>query len=180
MKTVICGVFSIAILTSSAVLGDTPPTSKKDDVVTLQLGKVSVTGRQEVLRALQAIKVGLRTPISGSKKDRNKIVCRIRHSIGSHTQEILTCAPNWVLTKQRMETQTGIMAMEGSIPSGAPATVEAQEILESLTAPQPQQEFNLNVTTRFRPFLDKLPDLAPAAATMTPPAKSDQHQSRRG
>jgi hypothetical protein len=170
MKTVACCVFSIAILASSAVLGDTPPASKNDDVVTLQLGKVSVTGRQEVLRALQAIKVGLHTPISGSKKDRDKIVCRIHNALGSHVQQILTCAPNWKLATIRMSWQTAMMGGQASV-SSAPAVIQAQELLESITSGQQDNMFNLGVTPNFQTLLDKLPDVPPPAATLSSPAK---------
>lgn len=172
MKILITCILGIALAAPCAAFGDSTPASTKDDAVTIQLGKISVKGRKQVLRALQAIKIGLHTPISGSKKDRNKIVCRIHEAVGSHTQQILTCAPNWVLTQQRMETQTGIMAVEGSVPSAAPTNIVAQEILESLTAPQPRHQFNLSVTTKFRPFLDKLPDLPPSATTNSPAAKA--------
>jgi hypothetical protein len=174
MKTLICIVFSIAILPAFGAFGDSAANPQGDDAVSIQLGKVSVKGQRQVLRALQAIKVGLHTPLSGAKKDRNKIVCRIEEGLGSHAHQILTCAPNWVLTKQRMEIQTNIMAVRGSVPSGATAAIQAQEVLESLTATQPQHEFSLEVTSNFRPFLDRLPDLPPAASTLVPAAKPSQ------
>lgn len=174
MRALICIAASIVLLLAFGVSGDNSPTSQGDDAISLQLGKISVKGQRQVMRALQAIKVGLHTPISGARKDRDKIVCRIHEGLGSHAHQILTCAPNWVLTKQRMEIQIQIMAVRGSVPSGAPAAIQSQEILESLTAPQPQHEFNLNVTSNFRPFLDRLPELMPPATTTAPPAKQNQ------
>jgi hypothetical protein len=73
-----------------------------------------------------------------------------------------------------MEIQTEMMAVRGSVPSGVPAATQAQEVLESLTTTQPQHEFSLGVNSNFRPFLDRLPDMPPAATTIAPPAKPNQ------
>lgn len=168
MKILVAIVMGVSVFVSGGVRGDTPP-SKQDSSVTLQLGTVTVKGRKQVLRALQAIKIGLRTPISGSKKDRNKIVCRIHKAIGSHLQQILTCAPNWHLTQMRMEWQTALMVGQSTIPS-VPEAIQAQEVLNSLTTPQSEREFSLGINPGFVSALDRLPDLAPAAATAHVPA----------
>jgi hypothetical protein len=68
-----------------------------------------------------------------------------------------------------MEWQTALMAGQSTIPS-APVNIEAQEVLNSLTAPQPEREFSLSINPGFVSALDKLPELAPAAATAHAPA----------
>lgn len=75
-----------------------------------RLGLIVVNGTQMPLPvALEVLKTALQEPWSTARKDRNRIVCRLREPLGSHIRdrEILRCATNAEHFRRMRELQLG-------------------------------------------------------------------------
>lgn len=95
---------------------DTTPQSAQDDNAVIYLGNIQVRGEKNIVKTLQAIKIGLQMPYSTDPKLANVVVCRIEDQAGSHVRQWLICGTNRMLAKQREALHT---AMVASVPAGS-------------------------------------------------------------
>ncbi len=139
------------------------PQATQNDQAVLQLGKVEVKGQRQIIKTLQAIKVALRTPDSSDPKLQNAVICRITNDIGSHANQILTCATNRTLAKRRMLTQIAMMI---PVPAGSRAQARF-DILNEFLQDMPSNILHIRVNgPAVRALLRKIPDPAPEASSM--------------
>lgn len=143
----------------------------QNDNLAIHLGKIEVRGQQKIIATLQAIKVALHQPESSDPKLANIVVCRIHNDIGSHEQQILTCATNAALAARRDATQTAMRwALSNPGPPGGTPDSAAFE-LNQMLANQPGNILHAPVNgPAFRALLEKIPlpaspDQAPHATT---------------
>jgi len=92
-------------------------TSKQDPYVVIYLGKVAVGGQKEVYETLQSIKVALEQPLSNDPKLADVLVCRLTDDIGTHAKQLLVCATNRTLQKNRDVLQA---SMDSSLADADP------------------------------------------------------------
>jgi hypothetical protein len=93
---------------------------KSDAPPTIYLGTVAVGGKTEILEALQDIKVALDQPFSNDPKLADVVVCRLSDDIGTHAKQLLICATNRELAKNKELLQTLMSASlaDADAPSG--------------------------------------------------------------
>lgn len=89
---------------------------KQNDNATMYLGKVEVHGQANIMKTLQAIKVGLEQPYSNDPKLANVIVCRLQDQAGSHIRQWLICGTNRTLSQQRADLH---IAMDAAVTAGS-------------------------------------------------------------
>ena len=90
--------------------------AKQNDNATMYLGKVEVHGEANIVKTLQAIKVGLEQPYSNDPKLANVVVCRLQDQAGSHIRQWLICGTNRVLSQQRAALH---IAMDAAVTAGS-------------------------------------------------------------
>lgn len=95
--------------------GATPQTAQDDNAV-MYLGKIQVRGEKNIVKTLQAIKVGLEMPYSNDPKLANVVVCRLEDQAGSHVKQWLICGTNRTLAQQR---EAFHIAMDASVSAGS-------------------------------------------------------------
>lgn len=98
-----------AMATGSAQHNTQGQAVQNDDMV-MYLGKVEVRGEKNIIKTLQAIKVGLRQPYSTDPKLANVVVCRLEDEAGSHLKQRLICGTNRILAANRNALQTQMIA----------------------------------------------------------------------
>lgn len=169
----------LAPLTWAAASAGPPPSAAPpaiswaaDNNVSIQLGKVKVTGKMKIIRALQIIKVALKTPESSDPKLANVVVCRLHYAVGSHATQVLRCGTNRDLAKRRDASQriTTSWIANCGFNCGTQAYFNAWN--EVLTA-QPGNVLTMEVNgPAFRNLLEKVPALMTEPQTPTPPPAS--------
>ncbi len=90
--------------------------AKQNDNATMYLGKVEVHGKTNIVKTLQAIKVGLEQPYSNDPKLANVVVCRLQDQAGSHIRQWLICGTNRTLSQQRAALH---IAMDAAVTAGS-------------------------------------------------------------
>lgn len=76
------------------------------DQATIYLGDIAVGGQREIYEAMQDIKLALDQPLSTDPKLKDVVVCRITDDIGTHAKQLLICATNEELNKNKEILQT--------------------------------------------------------------------------
>lgn len=136
-----------------------------DPGATLQLGTIQVKGDQQIIAALQAIKLALKAPYSNDPAHADDPVCRIEKQLGE-TREYLNCGTNRDLAKRRDATQL-------SVETGTLGTAPGADLLRSFLAKQPDHQIHMKVNGgALQALLARIPDdatlVAPASATSQP------------
>ena len=145
-------------------------TRAQSDNLEIHLGDITVHGERKIIATLQAIKVALNQPESSDPKLANTVVCRLHNQIGSHEQQILTCATNLSLAARRDATELS-MREALSNPTGPGSTDSAVSELNEMLADQPGNMLHAPVNgPAFRALLEKIP--LPAKHPTAPPAAS--------
>ncbi|MGH8279627.1 MAG: hypothetical protein ACRETQ_08715 [Gammaproteobacteria bacterium] len=138
----------------------------------VKLGSVTVRG-QAVIQVLQALKLALQQPNSDNPKLADIIVCRIHNAVGSHVQQVLTCATNRTINSRRDQTElawdmpTPVPRGPNGLPSNADTIALSYRIdsLNDVLDNQPGQVLNL--------YLNGTPILSLLAKTRVPaPART--------
>lgn len=147
----------------------------------MYLGKIAVTGQQDIMRTLQAIKVALKRPFSTSSADADLIVCRIDKDLGE-AKEYLECATNREYSQRRAATQLQRLVTDpqaqtdpragdsGAVNKGM---VEAgiQNALNNVVALQPGGRLHVPVNgAKLQEILEQIP--TPVTATAAPAAST--------
>src|SRR5579872_5644832 len=91
LKAVLVGTaMALSLSCLPAMADDTAP---QGDVPVLYLGKLPITGQQQIVDTLLAIKAALKEPVSDAADKADKVVCRINKGTGD-MREYLDCATN--------------------------------------------------------------------------------------
>lgn len=140
----------------------------------MQLGTVEVSGQQQIIAALQAIKLALKQPESSDAAQQNTIVCRVEKDIGTHGQDMLTCATNRTLSQRRQSIQSGMLGGCESVNGTSCYADQAfsdRSPLNSALRSSAGHVLHMPVNgASLRQLLAKIPDPAPEASTAPAPA----------
>ncbi len=104
------------VAANSSPQKNTPNQATQNDNATMYLGKVEVHGQANIVKTLQAIKVGLEQPYSNDPKLANVVVCRLQNQASSHIRQWLICGTNHVLSQQRAALH---IAMDAAVTAGS-------------------------------------------------------------
>lgn len=172
----------LAPLTWAAASAVPPPSAAPpaiswaaDNNVSIQLGKVKVTGARKVIRALQIIKVALNTPESSDPKLANVVVCRLHDAVGSHIVQVRQCGTNSDLAK-RHELVVRIMDSAIANCGGSCGIQDYIDAWNEVLSAQPGNVLTMEVNgPAFRNLLEKVPPLMTSPQTSTPPPSATTH-----
>jgi hypothetical protein len=165
----------MTFVSTAALAHFADPAAGTDGGPTLYLGKVAVTGQENIVKTLQAIKVALKAPFSNAPTDADKVVCRINKVLGE-ASEYLDCATNRDYIRRREATQISILA-SASQADQCGGECSAVIAIHNLLSVQPQHRLHVPVNGGgFQKLLDSIPlpavTTAPAAATGAQPTTS--------
>lgn len=173
----------ILLLTLSVVMASATPlawghrgdTAAADDQQqTLKLGDVEVTGQENVVKMLQAIKMALKTPYSNSPGHADDLVCRINRKLGE-ASKYLDCATNRDYSKRRDAIQTGMLAAQSQAAAQEtnPGAKEAnaEVALHNMVNTQPDHRLYVPVGSNFEKLLRNI-SLPPATTALAPAAST--------
>jgi len=139
----------------------------KVDQPVLYLGKIAVTGQENIVRTLQAIKIAMKAPFSVAPADADKVVCRINKTLGEAI-EYLDCATNRDYIQRRTATQMQILT-SSSQADQCGGNCAAYVRLHNMLSLQPQHRLHVPINGgNFQKLLDSIP--LPAATTAASPA----------
>ena len=153
----------------------------QDSNAVMYLGKVEVSGQKNIIKALQAIKVGLREPYSTDPKLADVVVCRLEDEAGSHIKQWLTCGTNRNLAANRdnLHTAMAVSAQDSNDPGSMGMcmtdcyTQVFSTFRETLNS-QPRQYLHTLVNgPGLRSLLERVPyPAAQQSLTAAPPAST--------
>ena len=155
LKAVLVGTaMALSLSCLPAMADDTAP---QGDVPTLYLGKLAITGQQQIVDTLLAIKAALKEPMSDSADKASKVVCRINTDTGTR-HEYLDCATNRDLSARHEYSQERMLARRTGLPSGEYGEADQQDF-DGLIAAQPNHRLHVPINgAALRAILDSLPD----------------------
>jgi hypothetical protein len=127
------------------------------DVPVLYLGKLPITGQQQIVDTLLAIKAALKEPLSDDPAYASKVVCRINRGTGT-ALEYLDCATNRTYSKEHDYLQASMLPARNGLPTNNYDDA-AQPNFDGLIAKQPLQRLHVPIKgAALRAVLDSLPD----------------------
>jgi len=159
--------------------GAATPQPAQDDNTTMYLGKIEVRGEKNIVKTLQAIKIGLQMPYSSDPKLANVVVCRIEDQAGSHIKQWLTCETNRDAAKRRdtLHSSMNMATAQGYDGMGCASSACYSQVFEALNETlnsQPEHTIHTSVNgPALHQLLDKIPypqGYTPAPASTTAPA----------
>lgn len=135
----------------------------KGDVAVLYLGKLPITGKQQIIDTLVALKAALKEPFSTDPAKADTVVCRISRGTGT-MQEYLDCATNRFLTARHEFSEEQMLSRQNGVPSGY-AGEATQQNFDALIAAQPHHRLHVPINGgALQALLADLPDDAKVVA----------------
>lgn len=155
LKTVLAGTAMLLLLSGLPAQAD--DTASQGDVPTLYLGKLAITGQQQIVDTLLAIKAALKEPVSDAADKANTVVCRINKGTGD-MREYLDCATNRDLATRHEFTQEQMLARRNGLAPGEYDEATQQDF-DGLIAAQPNHRLHVPINgAALQAILDRLPD----------------------
>lgn len=111
--TMLSGLLLASIATGFAQNNTQSQVAHNDNMV-MYLGKIEVRGKENIIKTLQAIKIGLRQPYSTDPKLADVMVCRLQDESGSHLKQWLICGTNRNLAVNRETLHTQMISTASS------------------------------------------------------------------
>lgn len=155
LKAVLVGTaMALSLSCLPAMADDTAP---QGDVPILYLGKLPITGQQQIVDTLLAIRAALKEPISGAADKADKVVCRINKGTGD-MREYLDCATNRDLNARHEFSQEQLLVRRNGLPQGSYDEANQQDF-DGLIAAQPNHRLHVPINgAALQAILDSLPD----------------------
>lgn len=158
------------VANSDPAPGDTTPQAAQDDNATMYLGKIEVKGEKNIVKTLQAIKLGLQMPYSSDPKLADVVVCRIEDQAGSHVKQWLICATNRDAAKRRDAIHTSMITATAQNSYGVSCSSSAcyEAVFAALNETLNSQPGHTIHTSVNGPALHKLLEKIPYPQGYTP------------